>query len=62
EAIVRMGQALGLELIAKGVENQEQAISLMALGCWLMQGYHYCRPVPFLKLQQMLKTGNLRPI
>ncbi len=62
EAIVRMGQALGLELIAEGVENQEQAISLMALGCWLMQGYHYCRPVPFLQLQQMLKTGNLRPI
>ncbi|MFG0321470.1 EAL domain-containing protein [Pseudomonas sp. zjy_15] len=62
EAIVRMGQALGLELIAEGVENQEQAISLMALGCWLMQGYHYCRPVPFLQLQQMLETGNLRPI
>ncbi|WHH50856.1 EAL domain-containing protein [Pseudomonas sp. Ap32] len=62
EAIVRMGQALGLELIAEGVENQEQAISLMALGCWLMQGYHYCRPVPFLQLQQMLETGNLRLI
>lgn len=32
EAIVRMGQALELELIAEGVENQEQANKLMVLG------------------------------
>lgn len=50
EAIVRMGQALGLELVAEGVESQEQSNRLLALGCELMQGFHYCRPVPFEQL------------
>lgn len=50
EAIVRMGQALGLELVAEGVETEEQSNSLLALGCELMQGFHYCRPMPFEQL------------
>lgn len=50
EAIVRMGQALGLELVAEGVESQEQSNKLFSLGCELMQGFHYCRPVPFDQL------------
>lgn len=50
EAIVRMGQALGLELVAEGVENQEQSQQLLSLGCELMQGFHYCHPMPFEQL------------
>lgn len=50
EAIVHMGQALGLELVAEGVESQEQSRQLLALGCELMQGFHYCRPMPFEQL------------
>lgn len=50
EAIVHMGQALGLELVAEGVENLEQSQRLLALGCELMQGFHYCRPMPFEQL------------
>ncbi|WVM92110.1 EAL domain-containing protein [Halopseudomonas pachastrellae] len=47
EAIVQMGHALELELIAEGVESAEQAAALQAQGCRLMQGHHYCRPIPF---------------
>lgn len=50
EAIVRMGQALGLELVAEGVESQEQSNGLLTLGCELMQGFHYCHPMPFEQL------------
>ncbi|WP_179527061.1 EAL domain-containing protein [Ectopseudomonas composti] len=50
EAIVHMGQALGLELVAEGVESEEQSRQLLALGCELMQGFHYCRPIPFEQL------------
>lgn len=50
EAIVRMGQALGLELVAEGVESQEQSNGLLNLGCELMQGFHYCHPMPFKQL------------
>ncbi|MRK23791.1 EAL domain-containing protein [Pseudomonas sp. JS3066] len=60
EAIVRMGQALGLELIAEGVETQRQADRLMELGCWLMQGYLYGRPMPFAQLKLLLESGSLK--
>ncbi|MDX5444461.1 MAG: EAL domain-containing protein [Zoogloeaceae bacterium] len=50
EAIVRtviaLGESLGLELVAEGVERPEQAERLSALGCKVMQGYLYSRPVP----------------
>lgn len=45
-AIVAMGGALGLELVAEGVETEEQARQLDALGCSIMQGYLFDRPLP----------------
>ena len=58
EAIVQMGHALELELIAEGVESAEQAAALQAQGCRLMQGYHYCRPIPFSQLRQQLRSQH----
>jgi len=46
KAIVSMGLALGLELVAEGVETGEQAAALDRLGCHLIQGYFYGRPMP----------------
>lgn len=60
ETIVRMGQALDLELVAEGVETREQAERLLELGCHIMQGYLYCRPMPFAQLQQQLDEGTLK--
>ena len=58
EAIVRMGQALDLELIAEGVESPPQVERLLQLGCDLMQGYLYCRPMPFQQLTEFLQAGT----
>jgi len=44
-AIIGMGQGLGLEVIAEGVETLEQVEFLSAHGCNLMQGYHFSRPL-----------------
>ena len=41
QAIVGMGRALGVEVIAEGVETAEQAVMLSSLGCHLAQGYLY---------------------
>lgn len=43
--IVRMGQELGCELVAEGVETQEQRLCLQQMGCHLFQGYLYSRPL-----------------
>ena len=45
-AILALGQRLGLEVIAEGVEDRGQMERLVALGCSLGQGYHFARPGP----------------
>lgn len=43
--IIAMGQSLGLQLVAEGVETAGQARALEAMGCHYLQGYHISRPV-----------------
>ena len=45
-AILALGQRLGLEVVAEGVEDRGQVERLVALGCRLGQGYHFARPGP----------------
>lgn len=44
-AILALGNSLGLEVLAEGIETAEQADWLRAAGCSLTQGYHYSRPL-----------------
>ncbi len=44
-AIVTLGHALGMQIIAEGVETQEQANRLARLGCNQVQGYYFAKPM-----------------
>ena len=46
KAIVGLGQALDLKVVAEGVEDQETLDFLKHLGCDLAQGYFIARPMP----------------
>ncbi|SDS90649.1 putative bifunctional diguanylate cyclase/phosphodiesterase [Actinoplanes derwentensis] len=46
EAIVRLGLAFDLYVVAEGVETAEQARLLTGMGCTVGQGYHFHRPMP----------------
>ena len=46
-AICSMGHALSCEIIAEGVEEEEQLEILREKGCDLIQGFIWGRPVPF---------------
>lgn len=45
-AAIRLGQVLGLGVVAEGVESSAQQSILQQLGCQLLQGYHLGRPLP----------------
>ena len=55
-AIVALGKSLGMEIIAEGVEMAGQQEYLNEHGCFLAQGFHYCRPLPVNDLERWL--GN----
>jgi diguanylate cyclase (GGDEF)-like protein len=59
-AIITLGSELGLQVVAEGVETQEQSEFLIGRGCALQQGYLFSRPVPQAAFEQMLKTGSAR--
>ncbi len=47
QSILLLGKGLGIEVVAEGVETEEQATALRRLGCERAQGYLFSRPVPF---------------
>ena len=53
-AIVAMGKALKMIVLAEGVENIEQSKLLTDLGCDLAQGYYYSKPCPAKEIEAML--------
>ena len=59
-AIISMGKNLGLNIIAEGVETENQVGFLHALGCHVGQGYFFSKPIPAKDFQKLL-TGN-RPV
>lgn len=57
EAIVAMSRALSLEVVGEGAETAQQIAELSRLGCDLVQGYHFSRPVPAGEITRMLSQG-----
>ncbi|WP_348648672.1 putative bifunctional diguanylate cyclase/phosphodiesterase [Roseateles oligotrophus] len=59
KAIITMAHALGIEVVAEGVETEEQHQLLLDAGCDFGQGYWYARPMPAQALEELLKAGRL---
>ena len=46
EIIIRLAESYGLHTIAEGVETAEQMLTLKTMGCEIVQGYYFSRPLP----------------
>jgi diguanylate cyclase (GGDEF)-like protein/PAS domain S-box-containing protein len=66
EAIVRtilmLGENLGIEVVAEGIENLPQFQQLRSLNCKLGQGYLFSKPANFEFIEKLLKNGLERNV
>ena len=53
-AIIAIGQALGMNTVAEGIEREEQANTLRRLNCQFGQGYMFARPLDVTGIEQLL--------
>ena len=52
DSVVALVNRLGLRLVAEGVENDEMASAVAAVGIRVVQGYHYARPARTLCVER----------
>ena len=55
--IVNIGRALGMKVVAEGVETEAQREQLRRIGCDRLQGFLLARPLPFESVQASLGVG-----
>ncbi|MCG7906575.1 MAG: EAL domain-containing protein [Candidatus Thiodiazotropha taylori] len=58
-AILSMGKALELEVIAEGVETEEQLKVLTHLGCEYVQGYYFSKPIPIEQIPEIVPSTEI---
>ena len=59
KAIIEMAKQLNIDVIAEGVEVEQQESLLKSIDCQFAQGYYYAKPVPKNEFLQLLKTPHL---
>ena len=61
-AILQMARALGLRVIAEGVETEAQRQYLLGIGCRVFQGYLFAKPMPRDEFEVFVRTHSVLPV
>ena len=56
--LIRLGNTLGMTVVAEGIETEFQLRRLRGLGCELGQGFHLARPMQAARLDEILAGGG----
>ena len=57
-SVILMAKSLGLTIVAEGAETDTQVSILKDLGCDIVQGYHYGRPMPYDQFLNFLEAWD----
>ncbi|KFZ36197.1 hypothetical protein HR45_17560 [Shewanella mangrovi] len=53
-SIIELARNLKLKVVAEGVETREQLEQVFSRGCYVIQGYYFCKPMPAAALMAWL--------
>ena len=56
DAVVKLCEVLSLQVIAEGIENEQQYLTLKKMGCHYFQGYYFEKPMPEHEFVDMLSS------
>ena len=55
--LIKMVTSIGMETVCEGVETQDQLVFLREIGCSKLQGYYFCKPIPFETVLERYRQG-----
>ena len=58
-AVIQLAHALGMDVVAEGIEAGEQAQALRGLGCEYGQGFHFARPMDTAQIRSLLAVPTM---
>jgi len=58
QAILSLAHSLDLQVVAEGVEREDQAETLIRLGCDVMQGFLFAPPQPAAGIPALIRMGR----
>ncbi|MFT5871471.1 MAG: diguanylate cyclase (GGDEF)-like protein/PAS domain S-box-containing protein [Clostridium sp.] len=62
DGIIQLAQKIDLDVIAEGVESNDQIKLLQSMGCNQIQGYYFSKPLPADEIEEkFLKTNLIKP-
>lgn len=57
-AITSIVKALGMAIVCEGIENEQQIAFLKGIGCDVVQGFYYARPMERSRFEELLQAGR----
>jgi diguanylate cyclase (GGDEF)-like protein len=62
QSVVKLGRALGMDIVAEGIETEIEAEMMTQFGCTKLQGYYFSRPLEADALDALRKSFRPMPI
>lgn len=56
--IIDIAHSMNMRVVAEGIETQEQEILLTQMGCSMLQGFLFAKPLPAHKIHELIQSEN----